>query len=79
MEKLLVKVFDRQKAYLLVELLKSMDFVDSVEYVTDIKTGNEPFTISKYNDDSEHTGDNSFDDDFNLEIKQYRLEKKVLS
>jgi hypothetical protein len=75
METLLVKVSERQKANLLVELLKSMDFIESVDYMEDLKSFKEAFNninkVASQTDLTEMTMD-----DINNEIKEYRLEKR---
>lgn len=38
METLLVKVSERNKANMLLELLKSLDFIESVDFMNDVKT-----------------------------------------
>jgi hypothetical protein len=76
METLLIKVTERQKAGMLVELLKSMDFIESVDYMSDLASFKEAFNsvneIAASTDLKEMTMD-----DINDEIKQYRLEKRA--
>jgi hypothetical protein len=44
METLLVKVSERKKANMLLELLKSMDFIESVDLMGDVKSAKEAHT-----------------------------------
>jgi hypothetical protein len=75
METLLIKVSERQKADMLVELLKSMDFIESVDYMNDLKAFKEAFTAT--NELASSTGLKEMTmDDINNEIKEYRLEKR---
>jgi hypothetical protein len=75
METLLVKVSERQKANMLVELLKSMDFIESVDYMDDLKSFQEAF--NNVNEISSSTDlKNMTMEDINEEIKEYRLEKR---
>jgi hypothetical protein len=75
METLLIKVSERQKANMLVELLKSMDFIESVDYMGDLKSFKEAFNnineVASATELKELTMD-----DINNEIKEYRLEKR---
>jgi hypothetical protein len=75
METLLIKVRERKKANMLVELLKSMDFIESVDYMGDVKSYKEAFNIigeSRLPTDP----DEMTMDEINDEIKQYRLERQ---
>jgi hypothetical protein len=75
METLLIKVSERQKANMLVELLKSMDFIESVDYMDDLKSFKEAF--NKVNEIASSTDLKDITmDDINEEIKAYRLEKR---
>jgi hypothetical protein len=75
METLLVKVSERQKANMLVELLKSMDFIESVDYMDDLKSFKEAF--DNLNEIALSTDlKNMTLEDINKEIKEYRLEKR---
>jgi hypothetical protein len=75
METLLIKVSERQKANMLVELLKSMDFVESVDYMDDLKLVGDLF--NKVNTIASNTRLKEMTlDDINQEIKEYRLEKR---
>jgi len=75
METLLVKVSERQKANMLIELLKSMDFIESVDYMDDLKSFKEAFNnvneIASATDLKDMTME-----EINKEIKEYRLEKR---
>jgi hypothetical protein len=76
METLLVKVSERKKANMLVELLKSMDFIESVDYIGDLKSFKEAF--NNVNEEASSTDLKEMTmDDINNEIKQYRLEKRA--
>jgi len=78
METLLIKVSERQKANMLMELLKSMDFIESVDYMGDLKSATELF--KKANDIASASSlKNMTLDDINREIKEYRLEKRSRS
>jgi hypothetical protein len=72
METSLIKVSERQKADMLVELLNSMDFIESVDYVDDLKSFKEAF-----NKITKTSASNGFEEltmeEINDEIKQYRL------
>jgi len=75
METLLIKVSERQKANMLVELLKSMDFIESVDYMDDLKSFKDAF--NKVNEIAVSSDLNEMTmDDINKEIKEYRLEKR---
>jgi cell division protein FtsX len=75
METLLVKVSEHKKATMLVELLKSMDFIESVDLIGDMKSFKELF--NKVNEEAALTDLKDMTmDDINKEIKEYRLEKK---
>ena len=75
METLLIKVSERKKANMLVELLKSMDFIESVDYMGDLKSFKEAF--NNINEIASSTDLNEMSmDDINNEIKAYRLEKR---
>lgn len=75
METLLVKVNEKQKANMLVELLKSMDFIESVDYMDDLKSFKEAF--NNINEIASSTNlKHTTMDDINYEIKKYRLEKR---
>ena len=75
METLLIKVSERKKANMLVELLKSMDFIESVDYMGDLKSFKGAFNdvneIALSTDLKKMTMD-----EINNEIKAYRLEKR---
>lgn len=75
METLLVKVSERQKANMLIELLKSMDFIESVDYMDDLRSFKEAF-----NNVNEIASSTDLKDltmaDINKEIKEYRIEKR---
>jgi hypothetical protein len=73
METLLIKVNERQKANMLVELLKSMDFVESVDYMDDLKSFKDAFNAVREAALSTDLKDMTMDDT-NNEIKAYRLE-----
>jgi hypothetical protein len=74
METLLIKVSEKQKANMLAELLRSMDFVESVDYMGDLKYLKEAF--DKANDAASMTDLKDMTmDDINNEIKAYRREK----
>jgi hypothetical protein len=75
METLLIKVSERQKANMLVELLKSMDFIESVDYMDDLKSFKEAFDNANEIASSTDLKDMTMDD-INKEIKEYRLEKR---
>jgi hypothetical protein len=75
METLLVKVSERQKANMLVELLKSMDFIESVDYMDDLKSFKEAFDNLNKIASSTDLKDMTMED-INKEIKEYRLEKR---
>jgi hypothetical protein len=75
METLVVKVSEKQKANMLVELLKSMDFIESVDYMDDLKSFKEAF--DNINEIAFSTDlKNMTMEDINKEIKEYRLEKR---
>ena len=75
METLLIKVSERKKANMLMELLRSMDFIESVDMMGDLKSANDLF--KKTNDAAVSVGlDKLSMDDINKEIKEYRLEKR---
>jgi cell division protein FtsX len=75
METLLIKVSERQKANMLVELLKSMDFIESVDYMGDLKSFKE--AVNTINEIASATELKELTmDDINNEIKEYRLEKR---
>ena len=75
METLLIKVSERQMANMLVELLKSMDFIESVDYMDDLKSFKEAF--DNINNIASSTDlANMTMEDINKEIKEYRLEKR---
>ncbi|MDB4900745.1 MAG: hypothetical protein JWQ63_26 [Mucilaginibacter sp.] len=78
METLLVKVSERQKANMLVELLKSMDFIESVDYMDDLKSFKEAFDNINEIASSTDLKDMTMED-INKEIKEYRLEKRSRS
>ena len=63
---------ERQKADMLVQLLNSMDFIESVDYMDDLKSFKDAF-----NKITEATASNGFKEltmeEINDEIKQYRL------
>jgi len=75
METLLIKVSERQKANMLVELLKSMDFIESVDYMDDLKSFKEAFNKVNKIASSTDLKDLTMDD-INKEIKENRLEKR---
>ena len=75
METLLVKVSERQKANMLVELLKSMDFIESVDYMDDLKSFKEAFDNVNEIASSTDMKDMTMED-INKEIKEYRLETR---
>jgi len=75
METLLIKVSGRQKANMLIELLKSMDFIESVENMGDLKSARELF--ESVNEIASKTSLKDMTlDDINQEIREYRLEKR---
>jgi Mg/Co/Ni transporter MgtE len=75
METLLIKVSERKKANMLVELLKSMDFIESVDYLNDLKSFKEAF--NNVNEIASSTDLKEMNmDDINNEIKEYRFEKR---
>jgi len=75
METLLIKVSERKKATMLVELLKSMDFIESVDYMDNLKSFKEAF--NNLNDISSSTDLQDMTmEKINKEIKEYRLEKR---
>lgn len=75
METLLVKVSEREKANMLVELLKTMNFIESVDLMDDLKAVRKLF--DKVNEEASMTDLKDMTlDDINNEIKAYRLEKK---
>jgi len=75
METLLIKVSERKKATMLVELLKSMDFIESVDYMDNLKSFKEAF--ENLNDISSSTDLRDMTmEEINKEIKEYRLEKR---
>lgn len=75
METLLVKINEDGKAPILVEMLKSLDFVSSVDYFDSLKKTRHLFDevnqLASETELSEMTMD-----DIIAEIKTYRLEKK---
>lgn len=75
METLLIKVSERKKANMLIELLRSMDFIESVDYIGNFKSARELFTevneIASASDLKDMTMD-----EINHEINEYRLKKK---
>ncbi len=76
METLLIKVNERQKANMLVELLKSMDFIESVDYLDDLVSFKEAF--DNVNEAASSTDlKNMSMEEINNEIKGYRLEKRT--
>ena len=75
METLLIKISEREKATMLVELLRSMDFMESVSYMDDLQAFGDAFNkITKVASSSDLK--NITFDEINQEIKEYRLEKK---
>jgi hypothetical protein len=74
METLLIKVSEKQKANMLAELLRSMDFVESVDYMGDLKHLREAFDKVTETASLTDLKDMTMDD-INNEIKAYRLEK----
>jgi hypothetical protein len=78
METLLVKVSERKKANILVELLKSMDFIESVDYMDDLKSFKEAFeSIHKIASSTDLS--NMTIEDINKEIEELRFEKRSRS
>jgi len=75
METLLIKVSERQKADMLVELLKSMNFIESVDYLDDLKSFKDAFNNINEIASSTDLKDMSMKD-INKEIKGYCLEKQ---
>jgi len=75
METLLIKVNERQKANMLVELLKSMDFIESVDYMDDLNAFKAALNNINKIASSTDLKDITMDE-INDEIKQYRLEKR---
>jgi hypothetical protein len=75
METLLIKVNEKEKANMLVELLKSMDFIESVDYMDDLYSFKEAFNhvnnIASVTDLKDITMD-----EINAEIKKSRIEKR---
>ena len=75
METLLIKVSEKQKANMLMELLKSMNFIESVDYMGDLKSAGDIF--NKVNEIASKTNLKDMTmEDINQEIKEYRLEKR---
>jgi len=75
METLLIKVSEPQKADMLVELLKSMNFIQSVDYPDDLKSFKQTFNNINEIASSTDLKDMSMED-INIEIKGYCLEKQ---
>ncbi len=76
MDTLLVKIAEPSKTQALVEMLKSMDFVSSVDYFDSLKKTRELF--EEVNQLAEGTELQELTmDDINAEIKAHRLEKKL--
>jgi hypothetical protein len=75
METLLIKVSEPQKADMLVELLKSMNFIQSVDYPDDLKSFKQTFNNINEIASSTDLKDMSMED-INKEIKGYCLEKQ---
>jgi ATP:corrinoid adenosyltransferase len=78
METLLIKVSEREKANMLMELLKSVDFIESVDMMGDLKRANKLFERANEAAASTELKDMTMDE-INHEIKQYRLEKRSVS
>jgi len=76
METLLIKVSETQKANMLVELLKSMDFVESVDYMGDLKSAGELLVKDKSKLSDKYKGIISKEEGqkLNDHIKQMRSE-----
>jgi len=76
METLLIKVSGKKKAGMLVELLKSMDFVESVDYIGDLKQLKATFDATNDAASKTELKDMTINE-INEEIKAYRLEKRA--
>lgn len=75
METLLVKINEASKAPMLIEILKSMDFVSSVDYLDDLLKTRKLFEeVNQLASETELSGLSM--DDITAEIKEYRREKK---
>ncbi len=76
METLIVKIKEPSKTHALVEMLKSINFVSSVDYYDSIletrKLFDEVYQLAAKTDLSEMSMD-----DIDEEIKKYRVEKKL--
>ncbi len=78
MDTLVVKISESTKTNALIEMLKSMDFVSSVDYIDDINEVRRLF--EQVNAFAEGTDLQQLTmDDINAEIKAHRLEKKLNS
>ncbi|MFM9839676.1 MAG: hypothetical protein ACKVOQ_15525 [Cyclobacteriaceae bacterium] len=78
METLLIKVKEPDKANLLMQVLKSMDFIDSVDYFEGYKKAKNIFDeINKISSKTDLV--NLSMEDIISEIKAYRSEKKLRS
>jgi hypothetical protein len=78
METLLVKIEEPNKASLLMQMLKSMDFITSVDYFENYRKAKNMF--DDINDFAAKTELSELSmDDIIAEIKTYRREKKLRS
>jgi hypothetical protein len=75
METILVKINEVGKATILVEMLKSMDFVTSVDYLDNLKKTRRLFDEVNQLATETELAEMTMDDII-AEIKTYRLEKK---
>jgi hypothetical protein len=75
METLLVKINENSKAPILVEMLKSMDFVSSVDYFDSLKKTRRLFDEVNQLASETELAEMTMEDII-AEIKTYRLEKK---
>jgi hypothetical protein len=78
METLLIKVKEPDKANLLMQVLKSMDFIDSVDYFEGYKKANKIFDEINLLSSKTDLVNLSMEDIIS-EIKAYRSEKKARS
>ncbi|MDR2206667.1 MAG: hypothetical protein LBE36_11010 [Flavobacteriaceae bacterium] len=75
METLLVKINETGKASILAEMLKSMDFVSSVDYFDDLKKMRKLFEDVNQSASQTELPEMTMDEIIQ-EIKNYRLEKE---
>lgn len=75
METLLVKINEASKTPMLIEILRSMDFIDSVDYLDDVQKTRQLF--EEVNQIASETELSQLSmNDITAEIKKHRLEKK---